>query len=153
MAKLKQRVPSYTLLSFSYTFHSAFAHPNQLLEIIVFVQPKNKKTNQSACCVSQLKTGTIPQGFISICQSSGSSLTHPDTISPLYTHLLWYDQGTVEPGYNEGPRDWQNLFATTRFHYIEVLFDIFYYYWCKENRSSFGGPHYVKLHYIDVPLY
>ena len=26
----------------------------------------------------------------------------------------------VEPGYNERPRDCQNLFAVTRFRYIEV---------------------------------
>ena len=31
---------------------------------------------------------------------------------------------TVEPRYNEGPRDWQNLLATTRFRYIEVRFHI-----------------------------
>ena len=30
--------------------------------------------------------------------------------------------------FNEGPRDWQNLFAIKRFLYIEVLFHIFYYY-------------------------
>ena len=42
---------------------------------------------------------------------------------------------TVEPQYiNEGPRDWQNMFALTRFRYIEVLFHIFYYYLGKENR-------------------
>jgi len=34
--------------------------------------------------------------------------------------------------YNEVPRDWQNVFAITRFCYIEVLFHIFYYYWGKE---------------------
>ena len=32
---------------------------------------------------------------------------------------------TVEPWFNEGPRDHQNLFAITRFHYIKVLFHIF----------------------------
>ena len=42
---------------------------------------------------------------------------------------------TVEPRYNEGPRDWQNVFAITRFRYIKVLFHIFYYYWGKENCS------------------
>ena len=39
---------------------------------------------------------------------------------------------TVEPRYNEGPRDWQNLLTITRFRYIEVLFHIVYYYWDKE---------------------
>ena len=32
---------------------------------------------------------------------------------------------TVEPWFNEGPRYHQNLFAITRFHYINVLFHIF----------------------------
>ena len=35
----------------------------------------------------------------------------------------------VGPRYDEVPRDCQNLFALTRFRYIEVLFHIFYYYW------------------------
>ena len=43
---------------------------------------------------------------------------------------------TVEPRYNEGSKeDWQNLFAITRFRYIEVLCHIFYYHGGKENRS------------------
>ena len=58
----------------------------------------------------------------------------------------------VEPRYNEGPRDWQNLFAITRFRYIEVLFHIFYYDWRKENRSSYGGLRYIEVRYIEVPL-
>lgn len=33
--------------------------------------------------------------------------------------------------YEEGPRDLQNLFAITRFRYVEVLFHIFYYCWVK----------------------
>ena len=36
---------------------------------------------------------------------------------------------TVVPRYNEGPRDWQNLSAITRFRYIEVFFfHIFYFF-------------------------
>ena len=35
---------------------------------------------------------------------------------------LFYNRSTVEPRYNEGPRDWQTSFAITRFRYIEVLF-------------------------------
>ena len=41
----------------------------------------------------------------------------------------------MEPRYNEGSRDWQNLFAIKRFRYIEVLFHIFYYYGGKETSS------------------
>jgi len=43
----------------------------------------------------------------------------------------------VEPRHSEGPRDWKNLFAKTRFHHIAVIFHIFYYYWDKENRLSY----------------
>ena len=59
---------------------------------------------------------------------------------------------TVEPRYNKGPRDWQNLFAITRFRYIEVLFHIFYYYWGKENRSLYRGFHYMEVRYIEFSL-
>ena len=57
----------------------------------------------------------------------------------------------VEPQYNEGPRDWQTLFAITRFRYIEVLFHVFCYYWGKDNRSLYRGL-YVEVRYIKVPL-
>ena len=36
---------------------------------------------------------------------------------------------TVEPRFKEGTRDLQNVFAIQRFRYIQVLFQIFYYYW------------------------
>ena len=39
----------------------------------------------------------------------------------------------MESRYSEGPRDWQYLFAITRFRYIEVLFHILLR--GKENRS------------------
>ena len=32
-----------------------------------------------------------------------------------------HNKDTVELRYNKGPRDWQILFATTNFLYIEVL--------------------------------
>ena len=35
----------------------------------------------------------------------------------------------METRFNEGTRDLQNVFALQRFRYIEVLFQIFYYYW------------------------
>ena len=33
----------------------------------------------------------------------------------------------VKPRLNEGPRNWQNMFAITRFRYIEVLSLIIYH--------------------------
>ena len=60
---------------------------------------------------------------------------------------------TVELRHNEGPRDSKNLFAKTRFGYIEVLFHLFCCYWEKENRSSYGGLRYIEVRYIEVPLY
>ena len=65
----------------------------------------------------------------------------------IFSLNFWPSISTVEPRYNEGPRDWQNMFAIPRFRYIEVLFHIFYYYWGKENRSLFRG-----LRYMEVPL-
>ena len=52
---------------------------------------------------------------------------------------------TVEPWYHVGPRDLENLFAMTRFRYIEVLFHIFYYYWGKENRSLYRGHRSIEF--------
>ena len=45
------------------------------------------------------------------------------------THVWSCFTTSLKPRYNEGPRDWQNLFAIPRFRYIEVLLHIFYYYW------------------------
>ena len=59
---------------------------------------------------------------------------------------------TVNPLYNEEPRDWQNLYAITRFCYIEVLFRIFYYCWDKENRSLYRELRYTEVRYIEVLL-
>ena len=50
-----------------------------------------------------------------------------------HTRPDWLFPCTVEPQYNEGWRDQQNLFTLTRFPYIKVLFHKFYYYWGKEN--------------------
>ena len=43
-------------------------------------------------------------------------------------YLNFIAEYIVEPRYNEGPRDWQNMFVITRFHFMEVLFHIFYYF-------------------------
>ena len=58
----------------------------------------------------------------------------------------------MDPRYNEVPRDWQNVFAITRFRYIEVLFHIFYYDGGEENRSLTRGLRYIEFCYIEVPL-
>ena len=65
------------------------------------------------------------------------------------TFLLTY---TVDHRYNEGPSDWQNLYAITRFRYFEVLFHIFYYCWSKENHSLYRELRYIEVPYIEVPL-
>ena len=59
----------------------------------------------------------------------------------------------VEPGYNERPRDCQNLFAVTRFRYIEVgSFFFVYFFWGKENRSLYRGLRYIEVRYIVVNM-
>ena len=59
----------------------------------------------------------------------------------------------MEPQYNKVPLDWQNLFAIPRLRYIEILFHTFYYYWGKENRTSYRGLRYTEVRYIEAPLY
>ena len=46
---------------------------------------------------------------------------------------------TVDPRYHEKPSDWQNMFAMTRFRYMEVL--LFY--------SLYRRPRYTKVRYIE----
>ena len=61
----------------------------------------------------------------------------------MYSHLdITKGQGTGK-----------NLFAITRFRYIEVLLVIFYYYWGKENRSLYRGLRYIEVRFIEVPQY
>ena len=54
---------------------------------------------------------------------------------------------TVEPQYNEGPRDRKNLFAITRCFLL-----YFTIHWGKENRSLYRGHSYIEVRYIKVPL-
>ena len=42
--------------------------------------------------------------------------------------LAFWQLYKVESRYNEGPRDWENVFAIMWFRYIEFLFHISYYY-------------------------
>ena len=58
----------------------------------------------------------------------------------------------MEPRHNEEPRNWGNLFAITRFRYIEVLLHMFYYYWGKENLSLYRGLRYIEFRYNEVSL-
>ena len=55
---------------------------------------------------------------------------------------------SVEARYNEGPRDWHNLFATTD----EVSLYIFYYYWGRESRSLYRELCFIEVRYIEVAL-
>ena len=59
----------------------------------------------------------------------------------------------MEPQYNEGPRDWQNLFALPRFCYVEVVFHIFYYWWGKKSHWLYWGHRHIEVHYIKTPPY
>ena len=57
--------------------------------------------------------------------SLSSDLTQVNMAS---SHIFFrYKQCTVEPQYNKGPRDWQNMFATMRFlvkRFFSVYFSI-----------------------------
>ena len=58
---------------------------------------------------------------------------------------------TVEP-HNDGLRDPQNMFAVTRFCYIEVLIHIFCFGWGKESHLLYRGHHYKEVNLIETPL-
>ena len=72
--------------------------------------------------------------------------------SKLYILISIISKNTVKPRCNEGPRDWQNLFALSRIHHIEVLFHTFYNYRGKENRSLYRGLHYREVRYMEFQL-
>ena len=62
---------------------------------------------------------------------------------------------TVEPPYNEGPRDWQNAFAITRFRYIKLgFFSIYFTITGAENivRYTEDFVNNIEIRYIEVPL-
>ena len=46
---------------------------------------------------------------------------------------------TMEPRFNEVPRDWGNWFVISRVCYIEVLFHAFHFYWAEKYRSLYQG--------------
>ena len=45
----------------------------------------------------------------------------------------------MEPGYNEGPRDWKKLSAITRYRCMEVPLHPFYFCWGEQHRSLYRG--------------
>ena len=57
---------------------------------------------------------------------------------------------TVEPRYNEVPRDWHSVFVITGVRYIGVLLHTFYYYWAEEYGSSYRGLRYIGVCHIGV---
>jgi len=56
------------------------------------------------------------------------SLIVTEHVCTATTTSLFLNINTVEPRFNEGPRDWKKFFAITRFRCIEILYHIFYYY-------------------------
>ena len=88
----------------------------------------------------------------SLTQDGAALLPHIRTLSMDYDLIFCCPLNKVEPHYNKVPRDWQNLFAITKFRYIKVLFHMLYYYWGKENRLLYRGLPYTKVRYIKVPL-
>ena len=63
------------------------------------------------------------------------------------TEVLWNLQ-------NKAQRQWQNLFAFTRFRFVEVLFHAYILLFRgEENQLLYRGLRYIEVHYIYVPLY
>ena len=65
----------------------------------------------------------------------------------------WLNWSTVEPRYNEGPRDWQIVSTIRRFLFIKVVFHILYYFWGKEYHLLYWGFCCIEVLEIKVPLY
>ena len=100
-----------------------------------------------------LKTSPVINITFEIIKPSNWRLTRDNDAMLCYPRPSWFfdclHMRSRTSMYNEGPRDWQDLFAIlTRFRFIEVIFHTLYYYWGKENHSLYRG-----LRYIEVPLY
>ena len=59
----------------------------------------------------------------------------------------------MEPRYNEGPTDWQNVFAMNESSFYQGYFPYIYYYWGEEYRSLYRGLRYMETRYIKVSLF
>ena len=70
--------------------------------------------------------------------------TPPSPPPPPHTLFEKIKLSTVEPQYNKGPRDWQNMFVIARF--VNLYWGsfsyclIFYYYWSKKKKKQFVRP-------------
>ena len=66
------------------------------------------------------------------------------------TKGTWIEEiriGTVEPRDNEGPRDWDNLFAIPRFFYMYFTIT-----GVQEIVRLYRGLRSIEVGYIEVPL-
>ena len=59
--------------------------------------------------------------YLGAMHQKSSSFSHEITYREEVKYIIFDTVNTGER-YNEEPRDWQNFFAITRFHYIKVLF-------------------------------
>ena len=116
---------------------------------------ERKENKKQRLCTGQQRTPCCPLSFLGLFWLSNKSFINQDCSVKLagywtcyFFSFLWI----VEPRYNEGSRDWQNLFAIKRFRYMEILFHMFYCYWGKENRSLYRGLRYIEVRYIMVSL-
>ena len=74
-------------------------------------------------------------------------LHHCSPVSPLLAQL----PATVEPRFNEVPRDRGKWFIILTVRYIEVLFHILHYYWAKKYRLLCQGLCYnYRLRFVKL---
>lgn len=76
---------------------------------------------------AELPRGSIPRRFV-------------DIICRSVFHFL----STVEPRYDEGPRNWQNMLAMLRICCNQFLFQIFHYNWDGEYHLLYWGCCYIE---------
>ena len=101
------------------------AHDRELHSPRSFVLVNYRKKSKAFSNVQAQQTDNNRLVQINYSTPAHEDFNYRKPRSYLNNHFPIY---TVEPRYNEGPKNWQNMFAMSRLCCVEVVFHIFYYY-------------------------
>jgi len=117
----------------------------QWVEVWDHIRNAKEKQDVGDCFYSCCKTSQFTQFSVPVAQQKQDCIScHKQPHKELgqnpaiLTSQLLNKPHIVEPQYDKGPGNWQNMFAITRFCYIGSLLHIFYHYWAKEYPAHYS---------------